>query len=42
MQLKLNDLAEFIAKVGSIVAGLLFVSLMIRFFVQLGTKSLDR
>ncbi|KIK99153.1 hypothetical protein PAXRUDRAFT_132713 [Paxillus rubicundulus Ve08.2h10] len=39
LQLKLNILAELIAKVGSIAGIILFSSLMIRFFVQLGTGS---
>ncbi|KAJ3757655.1 Ca-transporting ATPase [Lentinula raphanica] len=37
LQLKLNDLAELIAKLGSAAGLLLFTALMIRFFVQLGT-----
>ncbi|KAF9234118.1 Ca-transporting ATPase [Melanogaster broomeanus] len=37
LQIKLNILAELIAKVGSIAGIILFGSLMIRFFVQLGT-----
>lgn len=37
MQLKLNALAELIAKIGSVAGLLLFTALMIRFFVQLGT-----
>jgi Ca2+-transporting ATPase len=37
LQLKLNALAELIAKIGSIAGLLLFSALMIRFFVQLGT-----
>ncbi|KAI6009320.1 Ca-transporting ATPase [Pisolithus marmoratus] len=37
LQLKLNVLAELIAKMGSIAGMRLFSSLMIRFFVQLGT-----
>ncbi|KAF8837766.1 Ca-transporting ATPase [Paxillus ammoniavirescens] len=37
LQLKLNILAELIAKVGSIAGIILFTALMIRFFVQLGT-----
>ncbi|KAE9401479.1 calcium-translocating P-type ATPase [Gymnopus androsaceus JB14] len=37
LQLKLNDLAELIAKLGSLAGLLLFSALMIRFFVQLGT-----
>lgn len=39
LQLKLNDLAELIAKLGSAAGLILFVSLMIRFFVQLGTNN---
>ena len=42
LQLKLNDLAEAIAKIGSIAGGLLFAALLIRFFVQLGTNSPQR
>ncbi|KAH8105591.1 calcium-translocating P-type ATPase [Phellopilus nigrolimitatus] len=37
LQTKLNDLAELIAKLGSAAGLLLFVALLIRFFVQLGT-----
>ncbi|KIJ14249.1 hypothetical protein PAXINDRAFT_12900 [Paxillus involutus ATCC 200175] len=37
LQLKLNILAELIAKAGSIAGIILFSALMIRFFVQLGT-----
>lgn len=37
LQLKLNALAELIAKIGSVAGLLLFTALMIRFFVQLGT-----
>lgn len=37
LQLKLNRLAELIAKLGSAAGGLLFGALMIRFFVALGT-----
>jgi len=37
LQLKLNDLAELIAKLGTAAGTVLFVALMIRFFVQLGT-----
>lgn len=37
LQLKLNNLAELIAKAGSGAGGLLFAALMIRFFVQLKT-----
>ncbi|KDR79013.1 hypothetical protein GALMADRAFT_64503 [Galerina marginata CBS 339.88] len=36
LQLKLNDLAELIAKIGSVAGLALFTALMIRFFVQLG------
>jgi hypothetical protein len=36
--MKLNDLAELIAKLGSVAGLLLFAALMIRFFVQLGTN----
>ncbi|KAJ3515894.1 hypothetical protein NLJ89_g1472 [Agrocybe chaxingu] len=36
LQLKLNRLAELIAKIGAAAGLALFVSLMIRFFVQLG------
>lgn len=42
LQLKLNVLAELIAKVGGAAGILLFVSLMIRFFVQLGTGNPPR
>ncbi|KAH7915645.1 Ca-transporting ATPase [Hygrophoropsis aurantiaca] len=42
LQLKLNSLAELIAKIGSIAGLILFVSLLIRFFVQLGTGSPER
>lgn len=37
LQLKLNALAELIAKLGSLAGLILFSSLLIRFFVQLGT-----
>ena len=37
LQLKLNNLAELIAKLGSTAGLILFAALMIRFFVQLGT-----
>jgi P-type Ca2+ transporter type 2C len=33
----LNNLAELIAKLGSLAGLLLFIALLIRFFVQLGT-----
>jgi Ca2+-transporting ATPase len=36
LQLKLNKLAELIAKAGSASGLLLFTALMIRFFTQLG------
>ncbi|EPT01645.1 hypothetical protein FOMPIDRAFT_1023144, partial [Fomitopsis schrenkii] len=39
LQLKLNNLAELIATLGSIAGLALFVALMIRFFVQLGTNN---
>jgi P-type Ca2+ transporter type 2C len=42
LQLKLNDLAEVIAKVGLIAGGLLFVALLIRFIVELATKNPPR
>ncbi|KAG8213247.1 Ca-transporting ATPase [Butyriboletus roseoflavus] len=42
LQLKLNVLAELIAKVGSVAGLVLFGSLMIRFFVQLGTNNPPR
>ena len=35
LQLKLNDLAEFIAKIGGACGLILFASLMIKFIVQL-------
>jgi Ca2+-transporting ATPase len=37
LQIKLNHLAELIAKCGGAAGGTLFFALMIRFFVQLGT-----
>jgi len=37
LQEKLNDLAELIAKIGGVAGLTLFSTLMIRFFVQLGT-----
>jgi P-type Ca2+ transporter type 2C len=37
LQLKLNALAELIAKLGSAAGLILFTALLIRFFVQLGT-----
>ncbi|KAF8206554.1 hypothetical protein K438DRAFT_481244 [Mycena galopus ATCC 62051] len=36
LQIKLNDLAELIAKLGSAAGLILFTALLIRFFVQLG------
>ncbi|PPR03673.1 hypothetical protein CVT24_007794 [Panaeolus cyanescens] len=42
LQLKLNNLAELIAKIGSAAGLLLFTALMIRFFVQLGTGKPER
>ncbi|KAH9025710.1 hypothetical protein EDB83DRAFT_2526782 [Lactarius deliciosus] len=42
LQLKLNDLSEIIAKIGSIAGGLLFAALLVRYFVQLGTNNLQR
>ncbi|KAF7327877.1 Calcium-transporting ATPase [Mycena kentingensis (nom. inval.)] len=38
LQLKLNALAELIAKLGSAAGLVLFVALLIRYFVQLGTN----
>ncbi|EGG04963.1 uncharacterized protein MELLADRAFT_48992 [Melampsora larici-populina 98AG31] len=38
LQSKLNHLAELIAKLGATAGVILFVALMIRFFVQLGTN----
>jgi len=39
LQIKLNDLAELIAKVGSAAGLILFTALMIRYFVQIGTNN---
>ncbi|KAK7033038.1 calcium-transporting ATPase [Favolaschia claudopus] len=39
LQIKLNSLAELIAKLGSAAGLILFVALLIRFFVQLGTNN---
>jgi len=39
LQLKLNNLAELIAKAGGLSGLLLFIALMIRFFVQLKTDA---
>ena len=42
LQLKLNRLAELIAKLGSAAGLILLKALMIRFFVQLGTNDPPR
>ena len=42
LQLKLNNLAELIAKIGSLAGLILFSALVIRFFVQLGTGEPSR
>ncbi|KAH9033383.1 calcium-translocating P-type ATPase [Lactarius pseudohatsudake] len=42
LQLKLNDLSEIIAKIGSVAGGLLFAALLVRYFVQLGTNNPQR
>ena len=42
LQVKLNYLAELIAKIGSAAGLALFTALMIRFFVQLGTGEPSR
>jgi Ca2+-transporting ATPase len=42
LQLKLNALAELIAKIGSICGLVLFTALLIRFLVQLGPLLPDR
>ena len=42
LQHKLNNLAELIATLGSIAGLALFIALMIRFFVQLGTNNPPR
>jgi Ca2+-transporting ATPase len=42
LQLKLNCLAEVLAKIGSMVGALLFVGLLIRFFVQLSSDDPHR
>ncbi|KAN0132469.1 calcium-translocating P-type ATPase [Lactarius tabidus] len=41
LQLKLNDLAEAISKIGSVAGGLLFVALLVRYFFELGTNDLQ-
>lgn len=42
LQIKLNALAELIAKLGSAAGLLLFSALLIRFFVELGTNNPER
>ncbi|KAI0833641.1 calcium-translocating P-type ATPase [Trametes gibbosa] len=42
LQIKLNNLAELIATLGSAAGLILFIALMIRFFVQLGTHNIVR
>jgi Ca2+-transporting ATPase len=42
LQLKLNDLAEATAKIGSVAGGLLFVALLVRYFFELGTNYFQR
>ncbi|KAF7316904.1 Calcium-transporting ATPase [Mycena chlorophos] len=42
LQVKLNALAELIAKLGSAAGLILFTALLIRFFVQLGTHDPER
>ncbi|KAH9025698.1 calcium-translocating P-type ATPase [Lactarius deliciosus] len=42
LQLKLNDLSEIIAKIGSVAGGLLFTALLVRYFVQLGSNNPQR
>lgn len=42
LQVKLNNLAELIAKIGSVAGLVLFVSLMIKFFVSLGRSYSSR
>ncbi|KAI9437973.1 hypothetical protein H4582DRAFT_2057482 [Lactarius indigo] len=42
LRLKLNDLSEITAKIGSIAGGLLFAALLVRYFVQLGTNNSQR
>lgn len=42
LQVKLNVLAELIAKAGSIAGLILFGALMLRFFVQLGMNNPPR
>ena len=42
LQVKLNNLVELIAKIGSLAGLILFSVLMIKFFVQLGTSNPPR
>jgi Ca2+-transporting ATPase len=42
LQLKLHDLAEALAKIGSVAGGLLFVALLVRHFFEVGTNNLQR
>ncbi|KAI9437977.1 calcium-translocating P-type ATPase [Lactarius indigo] len=42
LRVKLNDLSEIIAKIGSIAGGLLFAALLVRYFVQLATNNPQR
>jgi len=42
LQVKLNNLAELIAKIGSLAGLILFSALMIKFFVQLGNGNPSR
>ncbi|KAH9021979.1 calcium-translocating P-type ATPase [Lactarius hengduanensis] len=42
LQLKLNDVSEIIAKIGSVAGGLLFAALLVRYSVQLGINHPQR
>ncbi|KAN0132462.1 hypothetical protein V8E53_009721 [Lactarius tabidus] len=42
LQVKLNDLANAITKIGSVAGGLLFVSLLVRYFLESGTANIQR
>jgi Ca2+-transporting ATPase len=42
LQLKLNDLAEAMAKIGSVAGGLLFAALIVRYFFEPGTNNRQR
>jgi len=42
LQVKLNDLVELIAKIGSVAGAIFSIALMIRFFVQLGTGKIKQ